>query len=59
MMHTEFNSVVLFTILYSRFQHCTKDMSKVTAQRTILEYENNLQRVKEAMVKEQYLCNQL
>ena len=38
-MHTEFNSIVLFTVLYSRFQHCAKDVSKVTAQRTILEYE--------------------
>ena len=37
-MHIESNSVVLFTVLYSRFQHCAKDVSKVTAQRTILEY---------------------
>ena len=37
MMHAEFNSVVLFTVLYSRFKHCTKDVSKVTAQHTILE----------------------
>ena len=36
-MHAEFDSVVLFTVLYSQFQHCAKDMSKVTAQRTILE----------------------
>ena len=33
----EFNSVVLFTVLCSRFQHCAKDVSKVTAQPTILE----------------------
>ena len=38
-MHAEFNSVVLFTVLYSPFQHCATDMSKVTAQRTILEYD--------------------
>ena len=36
-MYTEFNSVVLFTVLYLRFQHCAKGVSKVTAQRTILE----------------------
>ena len=36
-MHAEFNSVVLFTILYSRFQHCAKDVSMFTAQPTILE----------------------
>ena len=36
-MHAEFNSVVLFTVLYSRFQHCAKDLSNVTAQPTILE----------------------
>ena len=36
-MHAEFNSVVLFTILYSRFQHCAKDVSAFTAQPTILE----------------------
>ena len=34
----EFNSVVLFTVLYSQFKHCAKDVSKVTAQRTILEW---------------------
>ena len=34
-IHTEFNSVVLFTILYSRFQHYPKDM--FTAQPTILD----------------------
>ena len=34
----EFNSVILFTVLYSRFQHCAEDMSKVTAQHTTLEY---------------------
>ena len=33
----EFNSVTLFTILYSRFLNCAKDVSKVTAQPTILE----------------------
>ena len=37
MMYIEFNSVTLFTVLYSRFKHCAKDVSKVTAQRTILE----------------------
>ena len=37
-MCTAFNSVILFTVLYSRFKHCTKDVSKVTAQRTILEF---------------------
>ena len=37
-MHPEFNSVILFTVLYSRFKHCAKDVSKVTAQHTILEY---------------------
>ena len=36
-MHAEFNSVVLFTVLYSRFQHCAKDVSTFTAQPTILE----------------------
>ena len=36
-MHAEFNSIILFTVLYSRFRHCAKDVSKVTAQRTILE----------------------
>ena len=36
-MHAELNSVVLFTVLYWRFQHCAKDVLKVTAQRTILE----------------------
>ena len=40
MMHAEFNRIVLFTILYSQFQHCAKEVSKVTAQRTILEYYN-------------------
>ena len=33
-----FQQRALFTILYSLFKHCAKDMSKVTAQRTILEY---------------------
>ena len=37
MMYVEFNSVTLFTILYSRFLNCAKDVSKVTAQPTILE----------------------
>ena len=37
-MHAEFNSVVLFTVLYSQFLNCAKDVSKVTAQPTILEY---------------------
>ena len=41
MMHAEFNSVVLSTILYSRFKHCAKDVSKVTAQRTVLEFNKN------------------
>ena len=36
-MHAEFNSVVLFTVLYWRSQHCAKDVFKVTAKRTILE----------------------
>ena len=38
-MHAKFNSVVLFTVLYSRFQHYAKDVSKVTMQHTILEYK--------------------
>ena len=38
-MYVEFNSVTLFTVLYSRFLNCTKDVSKVTAHPTILEYE--------------------
>ena len=37
-MYVEFNSVTLFTILYSRFLNCAKDVSKVTAHPTILEY---------------------
>ena len=37
MMYVEFNSVALFTVLYSRFMNCAKDVSKVTAQPTILE----------------------
>ena len=40
-MHAEFNSVILFTVLYSRFQHCAKNVSKVTAQYTILELSLN------------------
>ena len=35
-MYAEFNSVVLFTVLYSRFQHWAKDVSTFTAQPTIL-----------------------
>ena len=38
MMDVEFNSITLFTVLYSRFLNCAKDVSKVTAQPTILEY---------------------
>ena len=38
LMYVEFNSVALFTVLYSRFMNCAKDVSKVTAQPTILEY---------------------
>ena len=38
MIYVEFNSVTLFTVLYSRFLNCAKDMSKVTAHPTILEY---------------------
>ena len=30
-------ALLLFTILYTRFQNCAKDMSTVTAQLTILE----------------------
>ena len=41
MMYVEFNSVTLFTVLYSRFLHCAKDVSKVTAHPTILEYTVN------------------
>ena len=36
MMYVEFNSVTLFTVPYSRFLNCAKDVSKVTAQPTIL-----------------------
>ena len=36
-VHAEFHSVVLFTVLYSRYQHFAKDVSRVTAQRNILE----------------------
>ena len=39
LMYVEFNSVALFTVLYSRFMNCAKDVSKVTAQPTILEFE--------------------
>ena len=38
MMYVEFNGVTLFTVLYWRFLNCAKDVSKVTAQPTILEY---------------------
>ena len=31
MMHAEFNSIILFTVLYLRYQHCAKDVSMVTA----------------------------
>ena len=41
-MYAEFNSVALFTVLYSRFKHCAKDVSTFTAQRTILEYNHNV-----------------
>ena len=37
-MYVEFNSVTLFTVLYSRFLNCAKDVSKVIAQPTISEY---------------------
>ena len=38
MIYVEFNSVSLFTVLYSQFLNCAKDVSKVTVQPTILEY---------------------
>ena len=38
MMYAEFKSVTLFTVLYSRYLNCAKDVSKVTAQPTILEF---------------------
>ena len=38
MMYVEFNGITLFTVLYWRFLNCAKDVSKVTAQPTILEY---------------------
>ena len=38
MMYVEFNSVTLFTVLYLRFLNCAKDVSRVTAQPTILEW---------------------
>ena len=62
-MHAEFNSVVLSTVLYSRFKHCAKDVSTVSAQRTILElftYPANLRRlaifffIRAVMVKSLY-----
>ena len=37
-MYAEFNSIALFTVLSLRFKHCSKDVFKVTAQGTILEY---------------------
>ena len=37
-LYIEFNSVTLFTVLYLRFLNCAKDVSKVTAQPTILEF---------------------
>ena len=37
MLYVEFNNVTLFTVLYSRFLNCAKDVSKVTAQPTFLE----------------------
>ena len=40
MMYVEFNSVTLFTVLYSRFLNCAKDVFKVTAQPTILKSDN-------------------
>ena len=45
MMYVEFNSVTLFTVLYLRFLNCAKDVSKVTAQPTILELHLNLKSV--------------
>ena len=38
MMYIKFNSVTLFTVLYSRFLNCAKDVSTFTAQPTILEF---------------------
>ena len=38
-MYIEFNSVTLFTVLYSRFLNCAKDVSTFTAQPTILELQ--------------------
>ena len=35
---TRFQQRALFTVLYSRFKHCAKDVSTFTAQPTILEY---------------------
>ena len=37
---TRFQQRALFTVLYSRFKHCTKNVSTFTAQPTILEYRN-------------------
>ena len=34
---TRFQQRALFTVLYSRFKHCAKDVSTFTAQPTILE----------------------
>ena len=37
-MYVGFNSVTLFAVPYTRFLNCAKDVSKVTAQPTILEF---------------------
>ena len=52
-VHAEFNSVVLFTVLYSRLQHCAKDVFTFTAQPTILEYV--LMSVNTANQKQKYI----
>ena len=36
MMYLEFNSVTLFTILYSRFLNCAKDVSKGPQKQSII-----------------------
>ena len=38
-MYVEFNNVTLFAVLYTLFLNCVKDVSKVTVQPTILEWE--------------------
>ena len=38
---TRFQQRALFTVLYSLFKHCAKDVSTFTAQPTILEYYIN------------------